>query len=538
MFSQLLNRILGSQESSESKIEELNQKWADWLLPISSDSPAGEDLTYYDSFQDIKEEITKLSGIDYQLIVNESDIILKQNSKDVRVVTYYCLARLFQDGAEGYADGLELLAVLLNKFGEMLYPSRQNIRKNSIEWLANQRFIDQLTQLQPIDENSLSRIIVALDQIDLSCKTLFNGENQNQSNDPPDLSALYHFFNNCLKQQPQSQTSKKEEPTVSEATITPQASSTIVVNNTISSTREVLEQARIMAEFLRENPEEGFLAAGRLLRVIKWDTISELPPADQKGYTRLPAPRSELKNNINRLIAKKQWSELLEQAESAFIEVANHFWLDLQRATIMSLQKMGHPYDSWADIFLADLGLFLERLNGLEGLCFSDGTPFADEETLMWIAANARIHNLDEGESIPSVSVSEENDWGEIETQAVALARSENIEKAFQWLQSLPSVHSPKQRYLLQYTQAKVAEQLGKQNVALKLLIGLNNQQDSLTLIHWEPELIFDVKRCLLRLMKQKNQSKDGIKVNLPEQIEQLQHELMQLDPAKAINLL
>jgi type VI secretion system protein VasJ len=64
----------------------------------------------------------------------------------------------------------------------------------------------------------------------------------------------------------------------------------------------------------------------------------------------------------------------------------------------------------------------------------------------------------------------------------------------------------------------------------------LNNQQETLTLIQWEPELIFDVKRFLLRLMKQKSQLKDGIKVNLPEQIDLLQHELMQLDPARALN--
>ncbi|KFA59589.1 type VI secretion system ImpA domain-containing protein [Gilliamella sp. wkB18] len=535
MFSQLLSRIFGTQDASESAKEQLNQKWADWLQPISPDKPSGEDLTYYDTFQEIKDEINKLSGIDYPMIVTESENMIKQSSKDIRVATYYCLARLYVDGADGYADGIELLGGLLNTFGSSIYPSRHNIRKNAIEWLANARFIDQLTLVQPISEEHLSRIIIALNEIDQSCKKLFVGETPEQTVEPPDLSALFHFFNNNLKQQAANTSTEEAAKQATTETASAVESPIKIADVKISSQRDLLDQARKMAAFLREKPE-GYLPAGRFLRILRWDTIIDLPPVDQRGRTRLPAPRAELKQNINRLILQQQWAELFERVEAAFMEGANHFWLDLQRATILSLQKLGEPHQSWADIFLADIGLMLERLNGIERLCFDNGMPFADDETLNWIATNARIHHLDEDDSIGPVSISGENDWVEIEKQAQELARSENLEKSFQWLQNLPSVRSPKQRYLLQYTQARIAEQLGKQDIALKLLIGLNNQQETLTLIQWEPELIFDVKRFLLRLMKQKSQLKDGIKVNLPEQIDLLQHELMQLDPARALN--
>jgi hypothetical protein len=42
--------------------------------------------------------------------------------------------------------------------------------------------------------------------------------------------------------------------------------------------------------------------------------------------------------------------------------------------------------DGWADYILSDLKLLLGRLHGLEQLSWSDGTPFADEVTLTWIA--------------------------------------------------------------------------------------------------------------------------------------------------------
>lgn len=44
-----------------------------------------------------------------------------------------------------------------------------------------------------------------------------------------------------------------------------------------------------------------------------------------------------------------------------------------------------------ADIIAADLKGLLTRLAGLETLAFSDGAPFADEVTLIWI----RQHVLD-----------------------------------------------------------------------------------------------------------------------------------------------
>ena len=93
MFSQLLSRFTGTDDQSKL-IQKLNQTWSDWLQPITPDKPTGEDLTYHDTFQDIKEQIAKISGIDYSFVIVESESLLKRSSKDIRVATYYCLARL------------------------------------------------------------------------------------------------------------------------------------------------------------------------------------------------------------------------------------------------------------------------------------------------------------------------------------------------------------------------------------------------------------------------------------------------------------
>ncbi|RKS84473.1 type VI secretion system protein VasJ [Orbus hercynius] len=538
MLSQLLSLFFSKQDPQEAIHRRLNSEWADWLAPISAEKPVGDDLTYHDTFQEIKEEIAKLSGVDYALVMSGSETILKQHSKDIRVATYYCLARLHIDGATGFADGLELLAGLLDRFGTTLYPSRSHIRKNAIEWLANAKFTEVLTKLQPIEEVSLSRIIAALNLIDQCNKIIFSSEDPSQSAQQPDLDGLILFFSNSLKQPAKikSSPSADNEPVVSDThyDVTPMPASN---DAAIRSQRDLLDQARRIAAFLREKPE-GYLAAGRFLRALRWDTVSHLPPMDHRGRTRLPAPRTELRHNISRLILQQQWHELFERVEAAFMENANHFWFDLQRAAVLALQKMGEPYQSWAEIYLTDIGLVLERLQGIERLTFENGTPFADDETLHWIATVARIHHLDDDSALAPIAVSGENDWNEIEKQAIDLASNDGLEKAFIWLQSLPAIRLPKQSYLLQYTQARIAEQNGKLDLALKLLVGLDDKQDSMNLSDWEPALIFDVKHHLLRLLKQKLQLKDVNKAQLNDEIERLHHELIQLDPARALTVI
>ncbi len=82
------------------------------------------------------------SGVDTVLICQLAGQLLA-TTKDIRIVTYYCWARLHQDGEAGLADGLELLAGLLQRYGMQLYPQRDRSRKAALEWLAGTRIFRQ-----------------------------------------------------------------------------------------------------------------------------------------------------------------------------------------------------------------------------------------------------------------------------------------------------------------------------------------------------------------------------------------------------------
>lgn len=69
------------------------------------------------------------SGADTSLTCELAEKLFTLHGKDVRVATYYIWARLHRDGETGLADGLALLAGLISRFGETLYPLRAASRK-------------------------------------------------------------------------------------------------------------------------------------------------------------------------------------------------------------------------------------------------------------------------------------------------------------------------------------------------------------------------------------------------------------------------
>lgn len=101
-------------------------------LPRSVRTILREDPGYDDDFQRIREEVNKLSSIDTGLICQLAEKVLNTVAKDVRVATYYCWARLHRDGETGFAEGLELLAGLLTRYGKQLHPQRERSRKPAL----------------------------------------------------------------------------------------------------------------------------------------------------------------------------------------------------------------------------------------------------------------------------------------------------------------------------------------------------------------------------------------------------------------------
>ena len=490
--------------------------WDSWLLPVSADSPAGDDPGYDDDFQQMREEVSRLSGADTDRVCQLAEKLLTTTTKDIRVATYYAWARLHRDGERGLADGLELLAGLLQRFGMQLHPLRVRSRLGALEWLASSRMLDSLSRFPEVNTADTLRTAGALLLMEQAAEhsvpvALFSAlETRLQTSGGVDAVV------------PQNVSGHSPSTT----------HSTAPVLAAISSGQALLEQARTLADYLRDQPD-GWLSAHRLIKNLRHDTLHQLPPLLADSKTRIEPPRADQRALLKRLYLQQSWRELLEEADGLLSRGANHLWLDVQWYLHQALVKSGR--DAEAAIIRRDLKGLLSRLTGLEGLAFNDGTPFADEVTLTWIQQQVMDSPAGwQDDTANAATPSGDGDILQLEPEALALADSDGVDAALAWLSQRPGITTARQHWLLRLLMARVAEQTGKNELALHLLSELDGHATTLTLAQWEPDLLFEVKARRLKLLRMKAGRSEADKPRLTPEMERLLAGLIVLDPVRA----
>ena len=106
------------------------------ITPINEQNPSGEDVKYDEDFELLNAQISKLtspsssSGIDWDKVVTLSSIILETKSKDILVAVYFSYGLFKQHDIDGLADGVKVLADLLENYWETLYPPKRRPKRS------------------------------------------------------------------------------------------------------------------------------------------------------------------------------------------------------------------------------------------------------------------------------------------------------------------------------------------------------------------------------------------------------------------------
>ncbi|WP_151995255.1 type VI secretion system protein TssA [Buttiauxella massiliensis] len=502
--------------------------WDNWLLPLSPEQETGDDPAYDDSFQLMREEINKLSGTDPERLCELAEKCLCESAKDIRVVTWYIQARLSRDGEKGLAEGLLLMVAMLSRYGKRCHPQRPVARKAAMEWLSSTKMLDTLSLWPEVDRDDAALIAGAI-------SLLANAVADWPENEKPSFAGLCTALENRLARSggmdaliPQN-SSAPDSGYESVHSQSPQLTP-------VKSGRDLLDQAKLLSRWLGEQPQ-GWLASHRLMKTVRWDTVDQIPPLDSSGRSRLVPPKPEYRAQLKRLYLQKNWAELVEQASQMYCEGVNHFWLDLQWYLWQGLSHAGQPWESWSDSVLLDLRLFLKRMPGLEGLAWNDGTPFADEVTTGWIAEKVNEETRMFGDEPATVTNGQGDDVLLLESEAMEKGDSEGPESALAWLQSRPGLDTPRQRWLVRLLMARVAEQYGRNEMALHLLGELTASAPQLTLGDWEPCLLFEVQARRLKLLRMKAGRSESDKARLMPEMDTLLAGLIAIDPARAMVL-
>lgn len=124
----------------------------------------------------------------------------------------------------------------------------------------------------------------------------------------PQFTALYQALENRLAQ---SGGANSLVPQTSRDESAATGSAPARVMNAVTSGRDLLDQAKVLAKYLRDQPG-GWLASHHLMKSVRWDTLTELPQLYASGRTRLVPPKPDHRAHLKRLYLQQSWSELLE----------------------------------------------------------------------------------------------------------------------------------------------------------------------------------------------------------------------------------
>lgn len=102
----------------------------------------GNDPRNYLEFTEIRHEINKLNhpaaeNVDFSQIVSLAQILFTKNGIDLQTAAYLTFAKTRLDGLDGFKEGCEIIAELINDHWQQFWPKEETIRINILDWLNN-----------------------------------------------------------------------------------------------------------------------------------------------------------------------------------------------------------------------------------------------------------------------------------------------------------------------------------------------------------------------------------------------------------------
>ncbi len=472
--------------------------------PIHPDQPAGADARYEPEFDRLQAEIDKLtspsasSGVDWKKVNALSSGILKDKSKDILVAGYLAVSQIYCARVEGFLKGVHIYRDVIEHFWDDLFPSKKRMRGRigAIQWWVEKTEI----ALKQLDKGAFSPeqmqdSLESLDTIDSLLKGYLE--------DSPSISAVKRSLEGFtikaegnpepakeIQQQVQEPQPEPIPAPKSEQPQPPQRTEGIESEKDAWRVlRSGLQELRKVAAYFLETSPENALTY-RCSRTAAWSSVEATPPSEN-NKTRIPPPDPKIMKILHDLHAKGDWEALLKSAERRLNQFI--FCLDLNRFVALSLENMGGRYRSAHDAVCQETAFFVDRLSGLTDLTFSDGTPFADQNTRDWlrlISLGGTGVGIEPAPMQTSTHGPGEDEMAEKINHAKTLAGKNNLLEAVEAIQEelIRSV-SQKERMLWRLALSEILLSAKKLETALPHLEELRHTIELYRLEEWEPAL-------------------------------------------------
>lgn len=538
--------------------------------PIGEAKPAGDDLSFDPAFETVAKEIARLESMDggrpdWKLVEQESERLLVERTRDLRLVSWSIAAKVQLRKWEGLAEGLGLYLDVLPFWDAMFPPlKRLRARANLHDWMI-QHVVPLLEELESTraDEHPLIDALATLQEIESTVSEKLGDLHQGSAR----LRSVIKRAIDVLpapEPEPEPEPEPAPEPApeaASEPSARPEREySDFSSDDPVESIRMAVEDlpspesSRPRRGVPSERPPsrpvlvyepQGHQEAATTLEasldalLVAARLFAEEDPSDSRAFQLrqvvgalrfdptphvFPAPDTSLRETFASLLSQGSFARLIDEAQEAI--TSHPAWLDAYRYLHDALAGSGAMWTAARQVVLQETMALLARSPMLLGRKFDDGTPVADPATQEWIE---RERKRAAGASAIVGAEDQENEkrFGQVRELAAEGRATDAITLAIALANRAADARGRFRGYVLAGTTALSA---GNPAIARPLLEGLLELVQRHHLETWEPALCATLYGSLLACLRALGNAESSRDQDLFDR-------LCRLDPAAAMRL-
>jgi type VI secretion system protein VasJ len=547
--------------------------------PVSEEQPCGINIRYESVFDQLEAELDKQESlnaetVDWNVVAQLSSQIIKSSSKDLLVGSYLCYALLVRDGYHGLSVGLNILIDMSNLHWDGLFPpaKRMRARQTAFTWLAEKagalasttapgsqeseavvEAANMLKQLDGVLVEKMGDQAPMLSELSRPLKNYRQSAEAELANSQPVAPAAQPSAVSAAPEQqvqapiapvvePQAAAPEpapaKPVPAVTKPATKSKASNASTLDagplESEADSKKILRQLQATARDIASFWIAQKLADERpyrIARVAAFMGLEKAPP-DDNGVTQVDPPAPERLKFFEVQAGKGDLVTLIPGLERTLARAP--FWFDGQFLVVKSLRSLGAEYEAAAQTVTRELRNFISRFPEVVDFSFSDETPFANDQTRMWLDAEVLGSSSGAGSDSSDTATSEL--WSTTLAEAKQMAASGDSNKALDLMSSGMSKASQLREQV--YWRCAIAElmlQTGKADTAAFVLEQASQQAKAMQISQWEPQLLAKIYYLLFQSY-QKQQKTNKEDKTLEEKAGLAYEQLCWFDPITALS--
>jgi type VI secretion system protein VasJ len=456
------------------------------LAPIDAQHAAGQFDEDDDTYQGIDQEMVKLGGLsesrmDWSYIDETSRRYLSGQCKHFRVAGHLVTARLRARDWSQWVAALALLAGMVGDYWEAGYP-----RPGPTGYAAKRKMVTQQVErlihaLPALDPHSFSRERQADAQKALDCLQASATAAQLDTSLLAKLAAKLQQQAKAVHAPDVVPATPTASPGQSGGSAISEAFFNAPSNLKLGEERDNRRTLHAVADFI--NQQDAYDPAGyQLRRFALWGHLHAAPHARREQRTELMGVPADIVQGYHDALRNNAVNPVLLQRVEKSV-TSSPYWIrgSFLAAGIATRLEMKEV----ADAVRLSTERFLRRIPTLGDLCFNDGRPFVDSETLNWVSgatASAKAAHVEE--------------YGSLRDELVAQLDNEGVEVVLRRLQQLQTASSSvRQRNYATVIAADLLASRGLAWLAHDLYASVCRAMQGTTAEHWEPGLYEHIVR-------------------------------------------